>query len=77
MSNIVTQLILFKRYQNGNKNIQNIDEINNEIANRRKNLNERINAHNRKVAENKANAQLQKSTRIINKTVINNNVNMF
>lgn len=76
MSNIITQLILFKRYTHDNQNTQ-YEAINNQLADKRAKLNARIAAHNKKVAENKANEKQYKSNRIINNTVINNNVNMF
>jgi|LauGreDrversion4_2_1035121.scaffolds.fasta_scaffold1449200_2 hypothetical protein len=76
MSNIITQLILFKRYTHDNQNTQ-YEAINNQLADKRAKLNARIAAHNKKVAENKANEKQHKSNRIINNTVINNNVNMF
>lgn len=76
MSNIITQLILFKRYPHDNQNTQ-YEAINTQLADKRAKLNARIAAHNKKVAERKANENKYKSNRIINNTVINNNVNMF
>jgi hypothetical protein len=81
MSNKPTSLILFKRRAPDNSETEHlISEIDNEIA-RRTDLNARIIAHNKRVREAKleaeAKAKAYKSTRIINRTAINNNVNMF
>jgi hypothetical protein len=111
MSNIITPLVIFKRYTHDNQNTQ-YEAINNLLAHKRAKLSARIAAHNKKVAEKKANEEQHKeieeqhkeieeqhkeieeqhkeieeqykaneeqykSNRIINNTVINNNVNMF
>ena len=81
MSNKPTSLILFKRRAPDNSETEHlISTIDNEIA-RRSDLHARIIAHNKIVREAKLEAEAKskayKSTRIINRTVINNNVNMF
>ena len=77
MSNKPTSLILFKRRAPDNSKTEHlISAIDNEIA-RRSDLHARIIAHNKKVRESKLKVEAYKSTRIINRTAINNNVNMF
>ena len=83
MSNKPTSLILFKRRAPDNSETEHlISAIDNEIA-RRSDLHARIIAHNKRVREakletdTKSKAKAYKSTRIINRTAINNNVNMF
>jgi hypothetical protein len=73
MSNNITQLKLFKRYTY-------IQKIQDEIE-RRNQIKSRIDAHNKKVASDrtngKKNTNANKASKIINKTVINNSVNIF
>ena len=77
MSNKPTSLILFKRKAPDNSETEHLmSTIDSEIA-KRADLNARIIAHNKKVRESKLKVEAYKSTRIINRTAINNNVNMF